>query len=73
MMAGFAEAGHVLKMILLIAQRLSQTERVAFLRRCILNASDDTMAFRILTILTQQKGDSKIDVSVADLYASFAI
>jgi predicted KAP-like P-loop ATPase len=71
-MAAFAEAGHVLRMILLIAQRLSQTERVAFLQECILNASDDTMAFRILTILTQQKDDSKIDVSVADLYASFA-
>lgn len=73
MFPSFGEAGHVLRMILLIAQRLSQTERVAFLQECILNASDDTMAFRILTILTQQKDDSKIDVSVADLYASFAM
>jgi hypothetical protein len=71
MMSSFGEAGHVLRMILVIAQRLSRTERVAFLRECILNASDDTMAFRILTILPQQEGDSKIDVSVADLYASF--
>jgi predicted KAP-like P-loop ATPase len=73
MIASFGEAGHVLRMILLIAQRLSQTERAAFLQECILNASDDTMAFRILTILTQQKDDSNINVSVADLYASFAM
>ncbi len=72
LMAPFAEAGHVLRMILLIAQRFSQTERVAFLQDCILNASDDTMALRILTILTQQKGDSNIGVSTGELYASFA-
>jgi hypothetical protein len=73
MMSAFAEAGHVLRMILLTAQRLSQTEKVGFLQACILNASDDTMAFRILTILTQQKDESNIGVSVGDLYASFAM
>jgi hypothetical protein len=72
-MASFGEAGHVLRMILFIAQRLLQTDRVAFLQKCILNSSDDTMAFRILTILTQQKDDSHIGVSVGELYESFAV
>jgi len=71
-MAPFAEAGHVLRMILLIAQRLPQTDRVAFLQACISNTNDDTMAFRILTVLTRQEGESNIGVSVADLYPSFA-
>jgi predicted KAP-like P-loop ATPase len=71
MMPSFSEAGHVLRMILLIAKRFSKSERVEFLQECILEANDDTMAFRILTILPQQKDDSKIDVSVAELYASF--
>jgi hypothetical protein len=73
MMAAFGEAGQVLRMILLIAQRLSQTERTAFLQECISNASDDTMAFRILTVLTKQEGDSNLAVSVGDLYSSFAM
>lgn len=30
------------------------------------------MAHRILTVLTKQEGDSKIGISVADLYGSFA-
>jgi hypothetical protein len=73
MMPSFGEAGHVLRMILFIAQKLSRTERMTFLQECILNADDDTMAFRIVTILTEQKGDANIEVSVADLYASFAM
>ena len=73
MMAAFGEAGQVLRMILLIAQRLSQTERTAFLQECISNASDDTMAFRILTVLTKQEGDSNLAVSVGELYSSFAM
>jgi hypothetical protein len=72
MMAQFGEAGHVLRMILLIAKRLSRTDRVAFLRQCILEATDDTMAFRILTILPAQKGNDEIGISVGELYASFA-
>jgi hypothetical protein len=31
------------------------------------------MAFRLLTILSQQEGDSNIGVSVSDLYSSFAM
>jgi hypothetical protein len=67
----FGESGQALRIILAVAQKLSQTERVAFLRKCILDTDDDTMAFRILTILPQQKDDSKIDVPVSDLYESF--
>jgi hypothetical protein len=73
LMSAFGEAGHVLRMILLIALRLQHSEKIAFLQECILNASDDTMAFRILTVLTKQKDDSNLNVSVADLYGSFAI
>jgi hypothetical protein len=72
MMPAFGEAGHVLRMILFVAQRLVAAERVTFLRECILNATDDTMAFNVLTILTKQEGDSNIGVSVGDLYESFA-
>jgi predicted KAP-like P-loop ATPase len=67
----FGEAGHVLRMILVIAQRLSHAERVVFLQECILNASDDTMAFRIISILTNQKDDSDLKISAADLHESF--
>jgi hypothetical protein len=72
MMAQFAEAGHVLRMILLITKRLSKTDRVVFLQLCILEATDDTMAFRILTILPAQKDDDEIGVTVGELYGSFA-
>jgi hypothetical protein len=67
----FGEAGHALRLLHAVAQRLKQRERVEFLRDCILSATDDTMALRILTILTQQKDDSKIDVDLAELYPSF--
>jgi hypothetical protein len=71
MFPAFGEAGHVLRTVLFIAQKLSHSDRVAFLQKCILTASDDTMALRILTILTQQKDETKLDVSVSELYGSF--
>jgi predicted KAP-like P-loop ATPase len=67
----FAEAGHVLRLVLRIAQKLSQSERIEFLRECLLNATDDSMAFNILTILTRQKDESNLSVREADLYHSF--
>jgi KAP family P-loop domain len=67
----FAEAGHVLRFIHAIAHRISKKERIGFLRQCILDASDDTMAFRIVTFLPKQEGESNLDVSIADLYRSF--
>lgn len=72
LMPGFGEAGHVLRMVLWTARRLSHPERLAFLRECILNATDDTMAFNILRILTNQKDDLDLKVTAADLYNSFA-
>lgn len=72
LMPGFGEAGHVLRMVLWTAKRLSHPERLAFLRECILNATDDTMAFNILRILTNQKDDLDLKVTAADLYGSFA-
>jgi hypothetical protein len=72
MMPGFGEAGHVLRMILWIVRRLSHPERVTFLRECILNATEDTMAFNILRVLTNQKDDLNLKVTVADVYGSFA-
>jgi KAP family P-loop domain len=72
LMPQFGEAGHVLRMILLIALRLSKTDRLAFLQDCISEATDDTMSFRILTLLPAQKGDDNIGISVGELYESFA-
>jgi len=66
-MSAFGESGHVLRIVLAIAQRLQRSEKITFLQECILDASDDTMAFRILTVLTRQESESNIDVSVADL------
>jgi AAA ATPase domain len=68
---GFGEAGHVLRLILAIAQKLSRPERVTFLQKCIRVAADDTMAVRVLTILPVQKTDTNLDIQEADLYPSF--
>jgi len=46
----FGEAGHVLRIVHNITQKLLHPERVSFLTDCILIASDDTLALRILTI-----------------------
>jgi hypothetical protein len=67
----FGEAGHVLRIILVISQRLSQTDRVTFLKDCILESGDDTMAFRILTVLPAQENESNIHVKVGELYPTF--
>lgn len=72
MMPGFGEAGHILRMVLWIAKRLSHPERLTFLQECILSATDDTMAFNILRILTNQKDNLDLKVTAAELYGSFA-
>jgi hypothetical protein len=59
-------------MILWTAKRLSHPERLTFLRECVLNATDDTMAFNLLRILTNQKDDLDLKVTATDLYSSFA-
>jgi hypothetical protein len=70
-MPQFGEAGQVLRMIHATARRLLQRERVTFLQECILNATDDTMAFNIFRILTNQKDDANLEVTASDLYESF--
>jgi len=72
LMPGFGEAGHVLRLIGFAARGLSARERVEYLRECIVDSTDDTMAFRILTVLPAQKDELQLGVSVADLYPSFA-
>jgi len=67
------EAGYILVMIGAIANRLSGTERVAFLQTCIQIATDDTMSFRILTALTNKQFPSHVNVAIVDLYGSFAM
>jgi hypothetical protein len=69
--AQFGEAGHALRLIHAVTKKLPKAGRVEFLARCILVATDETMALRVLTILTKQKDDESLDVSVADLYPSF--
>ena len=71
-MPQFGESGHVLRMIFLIAQGLSKPDRLAFLQACVLEAADDTMAFRLLTLLPAQKDDDNLEISVGELYGSFA-
>jgi hypothetical protein len=71
MMAAFGEAGHVLRIVLRIAERLPAPERPNLLADCILEAADDTMALNILTKLTGQHDDFDLGVSLAQLYPAF--
>ena len=68
-----SEAGHVLRAVLRFAQRLPKSERPAFLSECIDKAADDTMAFRILTTLTNPKSDAYLHISFAELYPAFIV
>lgn len=67
----FGEAGHVLRIIIRISERMRAAERAALLCQCILEATDDTMALRILTQLPGQHPDFNLEVSLAQLYPSF--
>lgn len=71
MMAAFGEAGHVLRIVLRVAQRLPLSERLKLLEDCILEAADDTMALNILTKLTGKRPDFDLEVSLAQLYPAF--
>ncbi len=66
-----SEAGHVLRMVIRYGQRLPQEKRTAFLSECIDNAADDTMAFRIITLLTDPRSDGYLGASFAELYPAF--
>jgi hypothetical protein len=67
----FGEAGHVLRIVLRISERVRPAERVTLLSECILEATDDTMAFRILKGLTGPHKDFNLNVPLAQLYPSF--
>lgn len=71
LMAGFGEAGHVLRIVLGVAQRLQPSDRAKLLQESILEATDDTMALNILTKLTGKRPDFDLEVSLAQLYPAF--
>jgi hypothetical protein len=70
-MVGFGEAGHIFRMVLRIAQELPKTKRLAFLEKCIADATDDSMSFWLLTRLTSDENNFNLKISFADLYPSF--
>ena len=71
MMSGFGEAGHIFRMVLQFALKLPKPQRLALLEKCIEEASDDTMAFRLLTTLTAETSGFHLEISLSDLYPSF--
>ena len=71
MMAAFGEAGHAMRIILRTCERLARGERIRLMSDVIAEASDDTLALRVLTNLTGHHDDFDLDVSFADLYPDF--
>jgi hypothetical protein len=66
------EAGDAIRMVIRVTERLQEVaQRVEFLSKCILDAADDTLAFRIQTVLSKSGQDFYLGVSFADLYPSF--
>jgi hypothetical protein len=70
-MTAFGEAGDAICMVIRIAQRLPKSDRAPFLAKCMADASDDTMAFRILTRLAGQQKELDLQVPYAELYPIF--
>jgi hypothetical protein len=70
-MVGFGEAGHIFRMVFRIAQKMPATKRLAFLEKCIIDATDDSMSFWLLTRMTSDESKFYLEVSFADLYPSF--
>ena len=71
MMGAFAEAGHALRIILRITERLPRPERKGLLSEVIEEATDDTLALRVLTMLTGPHDDFDLGITFADLYPPF--
>ena len=67
----FGEAGHVLRIVIRIADRMRPAERGTLLSECVLEAADDTMALQVLTKLTGPHDGFDFGVSLAQLYPSF--
>jgi hypothetical protein len=71
MFVAIGEAGHVLRIIIRTTERTPLNERAAFLSKCLEEATDDTMAFRILTVLPKPGQDFNLQITSKDLYPSF--
>jgi len=69
---GSGEAGHVLRIVLRVAQATRQDQRLDLLAQCIQLAADDTMALWILLRLTGRQDDTDLGVSQQDLNPAFA-
>ncbi len=69
---GFAEAGDVLRLVMAVAERTPKSQTADLLAQCVRSSTDDTMALRILTDLTD-KARSGVDlgVSLDELNPSF--
>ncbi len=72
MFMGSAEGGHVLRIVIRVAEKCPSSERLSLLSQCITDATDDTMAFRIVNNLTGKRSDFDLNVSKDDLYPYFA-
>jgi hypothetical protein len=68
---GVGESGDVFRIVLRVALRMPLEQRPAFLSQCIREAADDTMALRILRLLSKPGQDFNLGVSFAELYPSF--
>jgi hypothetical protein len=51
----FGEAGHVWRIVIRISERLRPAERATLLSESILEATDDTMALRVLNLTRPHK------------------
>lgn len=65
------EAGDALRMVIRVALRIPAEQRTAFLSQCMMEAGDDTIAFRIQTVLSKPGQDFYLEVSFANLYPGF--
>jgi KAP family P-loop domain len=72
MLVWFGEAGHVLTMTKNVTEKLPTSERAIMLSRCIEEATDDTMALRVLSRLAGQQKDFSLGVTSEELYSSFS-
>ena len=68
---GMGEAGHVLRIIIRVSEKMPKAARAHLLSQSIIEATDDTMALRVLTNLTGKRSDFDLDVSFAELYPAF--
>jgi hypothetical protein len=72
MFVAFGEAGHVVRLVIRIAERLPVlSDRLLLLQDSILDASDDTMALNIVTRLVGPHDDFNLNVSQSQLHPIF--